>query len=174
MHSSRLTSLTACDVRIITAIEKTQSYGLQSLLARVNESSLTGLPCRDLYPLIALTEDLRRKKLISLGRMAHSASLKSIWPSTCRPLLWICSILQKSKNEEVWSSSFPLPWNVLHIAYAFLVLVIDTLLPRRSYNSSGRLDCKSLCQIMLLWLPLPQNPWAQTSDCALSSVTALV
>ena len=100
-HGSRLTSLTACDIRIITAIEKTQSYGLQSLLARVNESSLTGLPCRDLYPLIALTEDLRRKKLISLGCMAHSASLKSSRPGTCRPLLWICSIFQKSKNEEV-------------------------------------------------------------------------
>jgi hypothetical protein len=41
-----------------------QSYGLHKLFARVHESSLHGLPCRDRYPLMALTADLMRIKLI--------------------------------------------------------------------------------------------------------------
>ena len=54
-----------CHANIVTIVRlKTGTHDLQSLLASVNESNLTGLPWRDLYPLIALIEDLRRAKLI--------------------------------------------------------------------------------------------------------------
>ena len=91
----------------------------------------------------------------------------------CMPLLWICSFLQKSKNKGSEGAHF-------HFSDTFFILptLPSFLWSMHCFQGGvtialGRWIANPYIK-NAVWLPLPQSPWVQMSDRALSSVIALV